>query len=48
MTMSPWMPGATTVLVGNKPSLDNTCQCMCLWGGVATVAMPGQMTELIP
>ena len=48
MTVSPWLPGAVTVLTGNKPSLDNTCQCMCLWGGVVTVVVPGQVTELIP
>jgi hypothetical protein len=48
MTMAPWVPGAPTVLTGNKPSLDNTCQCMCLWGGMVQVAVPGQFTEIIP
>ena len=48
MTMTPWVPGAVTVLTGNKPSLDNTCTCMCLWGGVIQVTVPGQFTELIP
>lgn len=48
MTMSPWVPGAPTVLIGGKPSLDNTCQLMCLWGGMIQVSVPGQMTELIP
>lgn len=48
MTVSPWLPGAPTVLTGNKPSLDNTCQLMCLWGGVIQVTVPGQFTELIP
>ena len=48
MTMTPWVPGAVTVLTGNKPSLDNTCQCMCMWGGVIQVTVPGQFTELIP
>ena len=48
MTMAPWVPGAPTVLTGNKPSLDNTCKCMCTWGGVIQVAVPGQFTELIP
>jgi hypothetical protein len=48
MTMSPWVPGASTVLTGNKPSLDNTCQCLCTWGGLIQVTVPGQFTELIP
>lgn len=48
MTMTPWTPGAPTVLTGSKPSLDNTHTCMCLWGGVVSIAVPGQFTELIP
>ena len=26
------------------PALTNTSTCMCTWGGVITVTMPGQMT----
>ena len=48
MTVAPWVPGAPTVLTGSKPSLDNTCQLMCMWGGVIQVTVPGQLTELIP
>jgi hypothetical protein len=48
MTQVPWMPGAPTVLVGNKPVLDNTHTCTCLWGGVVQVAQPGQFTEEVP
>ena len=48
MTMAPWVPGAPTVLQGGKPTLDNTCQLMCMWGGVITVTVPGQFTEMIP
>jgi len=48
MTLAPWVPGAPTVLLGGKPALDNTCQVMCLWGGVITVSVPGQFTEQIP
>ena len=48
VTMAPWVPGATTVLLGNQPSLDNTCTLNCLWGGIIQVAVPGQFTELIP
>jgi hypothetical protein len=48
LTVTPWVPGAPTVLLGNKPSLDNTCQLMCTWGGVIQVTVPGQLTEEIP
>lgn len=48
VTISPWVPGAATVLLGNQPSLDNTCTLNCMWGGVIQVAVPGQFTELIP
>lgn len=47
-TPAPWMPGVPTVLLGNQPSLDNTCKLMCTWAGVISVAMPGQMTHQIP
>src|SRR3546814_11693806 len=47
-TTSPWVPGAPTVLEGNLPTLDNTCKCMFMWGGVVTVAYPGQVKEMIP
>ena len=48
VTISPWVPGAATVLLGYQPALDNTCTLNCMWGGVIQVAMPGQFTELIP
>jgi hypothetical protein len=48
MTMTPWVPGATTVLLGNQPALDNTCTLNCLWAGVIQVTAPGQVTEQIP
>ena len=45
---TPWKPGATSVLLGYMPALDNTCTCQCTWGGVITVVNPGQTTEMIP
>ena len=47
-TPAPWMPGAVTVLLGNAPSLDNTCKLMCMWAGVIQVVSPGQVTHIIP
>jgi hypothetical protein len=43
-TVAPWAPGSPTVLIGNMPALNNTCNCMCLWGGVISITFPGQMT----
>ena len=47
-TVSPWTPGAPTVLIANMPALNNTSTCMCMWGGVIQVTNPGQMTTAIP
>ena len=47
-TSSPWVPGSPTVMLANQPVLNNTSTCMCNWGGVITITMPGQMTEMVP
>ncbi len=48
-TAAPWIPGgAPTVLLGPMPALDANSMLMCTWAGVIKVAMPGQMTELVP
>jgi hypothetical protein len=47
-TPSPWVPGAPTVLLGNQPTLDNTCQLMCTWAGVITFVTPGEFTVMVP
>ena len=47
-TPAPWVPGATTVLLGNFPSLDNVSTLQCIWGGVITFTNPGEETVLIP
>ena len=41
---APWTPGNPTVLINGTPALNNTCTCMCTWGGVITISMPGQFT----
>ncbi len=48
MTPSPWIPGAPTVLLGNMPTLDNTCQLMCTWAGMISFVTPGQFTVMVP
>ena len=40
--LQPWTPGAAQVTVDNTPALDSSSQCSCAWGGVVTVASPGQ------
>ena len=47
-TVAPWAPGAATVLLANMPALDDVSKLTCLWGGMISVSMPGQMTEDIP
>ncbi|WP_321801384.1 DUF4280 domain-containing protein [Caballeronia sp. J97] len=47
-TMTPWAPGAVTVLLGNQPSLDNVSTCLCNWGGVVTIVDPATRQTQIP
>jgi len=48
VTAAPWAPGSPTVLIANFPALNNSSKCMCNWGGVISVANPGQMTIQVP
>ncbi len=48
VTAAPWVPGSPTVLVANMPALNNSSKCMCNWGGVISINMPGQMTIQVP
>jgi hypothetical protein len=48
MTVSPWIVGAPTVLVGNMPALNNSAKLMCNWGGVIQITAPGQFTVQVP
>ncbi len=48
VTAAPWMPGAPTVLLGNMPALNNSSKCLCNWGGVIGIDMPGQFTVSVP
>jgi hypothetical protein len=41
-TSAPWMPGVPTVIVGDMPAVDSTCQLMCSFGGAISVVSPGQ------
>jgi len=48
VTSSPWFPGSPTVMIGNMPALNDTCKCMCNWGGVISITSPGQVTTDVP
>jgi hypothetical protein len=45
---APWAPGSPTVLIGNKPALNNASMCNCAYGGVITISFAGATTEMIP
>ncbi len=47
-TVTPWVPGSPTVLVGNMPALDSESMCMCMWAGVITIIFAGQATHMVP
>lgn len=47
-TPSPWVPGGITVNNTNEVTLDNPSICNCVWGGVITIAFPGQVTTMVP
>lgn len=41
-----WNP-AGSVLAGAQPIIDNSCRCACAYGGLITVAAPGQSGVVI-
>jgi uncharacterized Zn-binding protein involved in type VI secretion len=47
VTVAPWTPGSPTVMIGGQPALTNSSTCNCMWGGVITISMPGQMTTSV-
>lgn len=44
----PWAAGAPTVMINNFPALNNSSKCMCAWGGVIQISVPGQFTVMVP
>jgi hypothetical protein len=47
VTVAPWTPGSPTVMIAGQPALTNSSTCNCMWGGVITISMPGQMTTSV-
>lgn len=48
MTMSPWAPGSTTVMLDNQPALNQSSKTPCSCGGVVSILVEGQATHEIP
>lgn len=47
-TTAPWTPGATTVMVANVPSLNDSSKLNCSYGGVISINDSGQKTVETP
>ena len=45
---APWALGSPTVLVANKPALNQNCKLMCAWGGVIQITNPGCTNVMVP
>ncbi len=41
VTVSPWLLGSMTVLIGNKPALTDKDKLMCAYGGVIEITNSG-------
>lgn len=48
LTVAPWAPGVPTVMVCNKPLLNNTSKLICGYGGIIQPAMTPAMTIKTP
>jgi hypothetical protein len=48
VTTAPWIPGALTVMIKNKPALNNSSKLMCNWAGVISINFAGQATVNVP
>jgi hypothetical protein len=47
-TPAPWVPGSPTVTLAFLPALNKSSTLQCIYGGVITVVVEGQMTHAIP
>jgi len=48
MTASPWAPGCPTVLIANKPALNNNSKLICSFGGIIQILYGGQVQTQVP
>ncbi len=47
VTVSPWVAGKPTVLIGNMPALSDDSTLMCCWAGVISIDSPGQVKVML-
>ena len=45
---APWVPPVPTVMVNNKPIIDQSAMLLCTWTGVITIINPGTTKEMVP
>lgn len=43
-----WVPNTSTVLIGGKPAVNNSCKMMCSLGGSISITNPGATKTMIP
>ena len=43
----PWVPGSPTVMMAGAPALNANSVCVCAYGGVVRVTVPGQFTAQV-
>jgi len=48
MTAAPWAPGCPTVLIANKPALNDSSKLTCTYGGMISIVFGGQVQTQIP
>ena len=48
VTAAPWAPGSPTALVGGAPALNNSSKCLCSYGGVIQITVPGSAKTQVP
>ena len=47
MIMSMWLPGSSKLFVGGKPALTSDSRLSCMYGGMISIASPGQNKLII-
>jgi hypothetical protein len=46
--ITPWLPGSVSVMVNNKPLLNNASKLMCNWGGAIQITTTPALTVTVP
>jgi Domain of unknown function (DUF4280) len=45
---APWIPGTPLLSIQSPLALNNTCKCLCTWGGIIQIINPGQFLVTVP